>query len=561
MRYEYIIGLRYLLSRRSAREPSLIGFLTVAGIALSTGVMIAVLAVMGGMEGDLRDKILGTHAHILVSGEELSVIDDPQPVLDRLAEVPGIVGISPFVQTEIMISSATNYSALILRGLPVGQERSASEMASFVIEGDLNWTNDSSKAAEYRRNFRQSEYGLTGDLEALEEQISATRREIERLRANSERGLDGDGNPLPPEILAMEEKRRLEREAQDRKEASESSVAEEKGALSEETPPIVGEDSNLMPSLPAPSDSALMPGLPAPMEQVEMPGLPSVVDEFPAPVAPNERDENLPGIVIGQELQRTLNVLVGDTVNLISPDGDLGPSGLIPRSRPYRVAGIFYSGYYLYDAGMGVVDVGSARSLLDLSPSEVTGIEIKTSDLNKATKTADSVRAALSTLGNAYEVQDWKELNRSLFAALQLERIAVSAVLTFIIVISGLLVLLVVFMFVIDKRREIAVLKAVGASRSSIMRIFFAQGLVMGLVGTVGGLILGLSFVAYCIWVGIPLPVEQYYIDRLPVVLNPYEVILVALSALLVTIGATLFPAIQASKLDPVTGLRDDQDI
>ena len=520
MRYEYVIGLRYLLSRRSSREPSLIGFLTVAGIALSTGVMIAVLAVMGGMEGDLRDKILGTHAHILVSGEELGVIDDPSRALEIIAQTPGVTGVTPFVETEIMISSATNYSALILRGLPTGAEFSASEMASFVVEGDLAWTNDSAKAVEYRSRYNTNEYGLTGELDDLAEQIAATRREIARIRENSAAGLDAEGQPLPPELVALEEEKRRQQRETDEKERA-------------------AEDDSLMPGLP----SAAGEGQTAP--------------DVSAPSA----EQELPGVVIGQELQRTLNVLVGDTVNLISPDGDLGPSGLIPRSRPYRVVGIFYTGYYIYDAGMGIIDIDSARGLLDIDAPEVTGIEVGAGDIYKASRIANSIRAQLSDEDAGYEVRDWEELNKSLFAALQLERIAVSAVLTFIIFISGLLVLLVVFMFVIDKRREIAVLKAVGASRTSILRIFFAQGLVMGLVGTVGGLVLGLSFVGFCHWIGIPLPVEQYYIDRLPVVLSAREVVIVALSALIVTVGATLFPAIQASKLDPVTGLRDDQDI
>ena len=553
MRYEYTIGLRYLLSRRSSREPSLIGALTVAGIALSTGVMIAVLAVMAGMEGDLRDKILGTHAHILVSGEEPGVLKNPDAVVDALFDVPGVVGVSPFVETEIMISSSTNYSALVLRGLDVDEPNPASVIASFMTEGDLAWVNDSAKAVAFRASFMEERGGILNDLDELTVQIEATRREIENIRRNAALGLDSEGNPIDPDLL--------EREAEKDRVRDDNTPPEDKSEASS--------GDALMPGLPAPStgEDALMPGLPAPStgEDALMPGLPapSADGDEPAASAPSEVDapEDLPGIVIGSELQRTLNVLVGDTVNLISPDGDLGPSGLIPRSRPYRVVGVFYTGYYLYDAGMGVVDMDSARSLLDIPADEVTGVEVRTEDLNRASKTAASVRTALLATGHGYDVRDWRELNRSLFAALQLERVAVSAVLTFIIVISGLLVLLVVFMFVIDKRREIAVLKAIGSSRVSIARIFLAQGLVMGLIGTLGGVALGLAFVGYCTWVGVPLPVEQYYIDRLPVVTSASEVAFVALSALVVTVGATMFPAIQASKLDPVTGLRDDQDI
>src|SRR5690625_6335760 len=117
MRYEITIALRYLISKQSVREPTVIGLLTIAGLALSTGMMIVVLAVFAGFEGDLRDKILGTHAHILVTGPEEDVVKNPDPIVDAILEQPNVNGVSPFVDSEVMIASTNNYSGMVARGL------------------------------------------------------------------------------------------------------------------------------------------------------------------------------------------------------------------------------------------------------------------------------------------------------------------------------------------------------------------------------------------------------------------------------------------------------------
>lgn len=609
MRYEFIIALRYLISNRSVREPTVIGLLTVAGLALSTGMMIIVLSVFAGFEGDLRDKILGTHAHILVSGPDGDILTDPEPLLGLLEQQTNVTGVSPFVESELMISSATNYSGLIVRGLEIGRPMPASDFEQYLIEGSLDWLEDSEQALHARQfDGWDASNPTLEEIDDLQRQIDATRREIEHLRRQAAQGLDIHGEPLPSD--AMDENARaeqsdrivldgLDRVGEPKRNqlvdpSAENAPANEglmpglpapraanttaddpsdlgmpslppprRTDLSAQNAHAVGwddpleEDASLMPSLPPPRPGA-MPSLPTPSgDLADMPPLPSYGDGEKAEVgAPR-----IPGIVIGVELQRLLNVLVGDTVNLITPDGDLGPTGLVPRSRPYRVVGVFYTGFYLYDSGMGVMHIDDVRSLLNVPPNEVTGIEVRTTDLHNAYKVASTIEAALLQAGvRDVEVRDWRMLNRSLFVALKLERMAMAAVLIFFIGISGLLVLLVVLMFVIEKRREIAILKAIGASRGNIMRIFLAQGVSMGIVGASLGLLLALGFVAVAVYVGIPLDPNQYYIDRLPIEVNPWEFVLVTLSGLVVTVLATLIPALQAAGLDPVAGLRDDQD-
>lgn len=612
MRYEFHIALRYLISKQSTREPTVIGMLTVAGLALSTGIMIIVLSVFAGFEGDLREKILGTHAHVLVSGPELDVLHDPEPLMAIVEEQKDVIGVSPFVESELMISSATNYSGLVVRGLEIGRPMPASDFGQYLTEGSLDWLTDSREALKVRNAMAWNEGRATLDeIEELERQIAQTRQEIAHLRDQAARGLDIHGDPLPdfagidatlrnedrsaapvsPEDIATPEDPdtpvaspadRNRNAAQAAPEDPDTPVAPDEDdapfmmpglppppalVLDEATPPArppappVDEDSTadaggfVMPSLPPPATGA-RPSLPEADESA-----PGFVPLPSASGSTREEPADLPGVVIGTELQRLLNVLIGDTVNLISPDGDLGPSGPIPRSRPFRVVGVFYTGFYLFDSGMGVVHIDDARELLSVPPNEVTGIEVRVRDLNHADRVATSIEGALAASGaENVEVNDWRELNRSLFVALTLERMAMGAVLIFFIAISGLLVLLVVMMFVIEKRREIAILKAIGASRRSIMRIFLAQGVTMGIVGAGFGLLLALGFVVVAVYVGIPLDPDRYYIDRLPIEVNPWEFVLVTLSGLVVTILATLIPALQAANLDPVAGLRDDQD-
>lgn len=610
MRYEITIALRYLISKQSVREPTIIGLLTIAGLALSTGMMIVVLAVFAGFEGDLRDKILGTHAHVLVTGPEEDVVENPDPLVETILEQPYVNGVSPFVESEVMIASSTNYSGMVVRGLNPQQKRPASDFRAYLIEGDMQWLNDSKQAFSVREAARwDSDNPTLDEIDALQRQIEQTQQEIRRIREQADKGLDIHGDPLPDihtptprdarantHVKTPSTNDKGEDKADDAMPAlpaphSEAKV--QKNRDDELMPSLPGpstvhgenaqEEDELMPRLPTPSyakeeadpwdDEDLMPALPAPRKGAK-PSLP-VTDARdpslpPLPFASIDGEDNametdehpdLPGILIGTELQDILNVLIGDTVNLITPDGDLGPNGLIPRSRPYRVVGVFYTGFYLYDSGMGVVDIDAARSLLNIPANEVTGIEVRTPDLNNAYRVAESLGGTFAALGRGdLEVRDWRELNHSLFVALKIERMAMAAVLIFFIAISGLLVLLVVWMFVIEKRKEIAILKAVGASRSNILRIFLTQGVTMGIIGAGLGLLLALGFVGIAVYVGIPLNPDDYYIDRLPIEISAWEFVLVTLSALVVTVLATLLPALQAANLDPVTGLRDDQD-
>ncbi len=261
-----------------------------------------------------------------------------------------------------------------------------------------------------------------------------------------------------------------------------------------------------------------------------------------------------PGIVLGRELAKTLHVYVGDELTLVSPLGDLGPMGVLPKSRRFHVAAIFYSGMYEYDSSQAYVALEVAQQFLDLQ-DRVTTIEVRVENAEHV----DDVRAGLvDTVKDRPDlrVRDWKESNRNLFSALQLEKIATFVILSLAILVASFCIICTLLLMVTEKSKEIAVMKALGASDQTILRIFMSEGMMIGGIGTLLGVITGLSGALGLLWFGVRLDPDVYYIDRLPISVDPLDFLIVALSALLITTLATLYPALAASRLRPVDGIR-----
>jgi lipoprotein-releasing system permease protein len=265
--------------------------------------------------------------------------------------------------------------------------------------------------------------------------------------------------------------------------------------------------------------------------------------------------ETLPGILLGRELARGLRVGVGDLVNVVSPFGDIGPAGPQPKSRPFRVAGILYSGFYEYDAKFAYLQLAEAQRFFGTGDS-VTGLELKMKDVNTARPVMRRVLGALE--GYPFRTKDWGEMNRNLFSALMMERIAMAVILGFIMLVASFIVVATLVMLVLEKTREIAVLRSMGATTTSIMKIFVAEGLAIGAVGTGFGLLLGLGTTSLVSKVGIPLDPEVYYISHLPVLVDGGDFALVALAAVALSYLATIYPATRAARLEPVDGLRSE---
>ena len=265
------------------------------------------------------------------------------------------------------------------------------------------------------------------------------------------------------------------------------------------------------------------------------------------------KDRTLPGIVVGRELARSLRVFVGDQVNVVSPFGDLGPAGPQPKSRPFRIAAIFYSGMYEYDSKFAYLDLGAAQRFFGTGDT-ITGLELRVDDVDAARAVMGRVVFALG--GWPYRAKDWGELNRSLFSALQMEKVVMAVILGFIVLVASFIIVATLIMLVLEKTREIAVLKSMGAGVPSVMKIFVAEGVIIGAVGTAFGLLLGYGSCLLIDRVGIPLDPEVYYISNLPVLIEPAQFALAALGALLLSYLATIYPATKAARLRPVDGLR-----
>ncbi len=408
MRYELFISLRYLKAKRKQIFISVITFLSMAGVALGVTALIVVLSVMSGFEEDLKTKILGTNAHMVIL-QHGSPMRHYGEVLQRVQDTPGVTASTPFILSQAMVTSETNVHGVVLRGIDP-------QTAGRVI-----------------------------NIETI-------------LKKGS-----------------MEHLTRVD--------------------------PASGQ----------------------------------------------------PGIFIGNELARTLGVLLGDTVIIVSPAAALTPIGGGPPMKKFRVAGIFESGMYEYDTSLVYISLENAQKFLGMEGA-VTGIEVRVGDIYGVKKVAEKVRRAV---GFPFWTKDWMEMNRSLFAALKLERTVMFIILALIVLVAAFGIVSSLIMVVMEKNKDIAVLKSMGATSPSIMRIFVFEGLIIGLVGTILGLIGGY---AICMILAkyqfISLPRDVYYISRLPVKLNGLDFFLVALSAMGISFLATIYPSWQASKLDPAEALR-----
>jgi len=395
----------------------LMTLISIGGVAIGVWALTVVLSVMSGFEGDLKAKILGNKSHGVVLKYGDNDFAEWRAVRDRALSVPGVVGATPFVYSEVMVAAGQQFSGALVEGVDPATVATVLDLPRNMEEGKLEWL-----------------------------------------------------------------------EHPDR---------------------IPGGEAGAGP---------------------------------------------VPGVVLGRELARQLRVFVGDAVNVVSPFGDLGPAGPQPRSRAFRVAGVFYCGFYEYDAKLAYVHLSEAQRLLGTGES-VTGIELRFDDPDAARPIARRLGAVLAY---PYRVKDWGQLNRNLFSALMMEKVVMAIILAFIVLVASFIIVATLVMQVLDKRREIAVLKSMGAGIPSVMKIFVLEGLAIGAIGTAFGLLLGLGTCLFIDKVGIPLDPEVYYISHLPVKMDPGEFAGVALLAFALAYLATLYPASKAARLEPVEGLRSE---
>jgi lipoprotein-releasing system permease protein len=405
MPFELHIALRYLLARRSQAFISLISLISTLGVMVGVSALIIALALMTGLQGELRNRILGATAHVYVS--KRTGMADYHAEVKRLEAVPGVTGAAPAILGKALLRNEHDDAFISLKGIDPALEPAVTDVGKSMIEG----------------------------------------------------------------------------------------------------------------SVAALSDAG--------------------------------HEDDVPGILVGADLAKELQLRVGDSVTLLTPEGTLSPMGMMPRARRLRVAGIFRLGLYEFDATYGFVSLPLASRLLD---KQADLIELRVKNFYDAPAIA---RHIADTFGPDYWVQDWADMNKSLYSALWLEKMAISITIGLIVAVAALNIIASLVLLVMEKSRDIAILKTMGATRRSVMLVFMLQGLVIGLVGTIAGAALGtgLSWTLdrYKL---ITIPADVYQVSHVPFVVLPLDFAVVVLSAVVICFLATLYPSRQAAKLDPVAALR-----
>jgi lipoprotein-releasing system permease protein len=459
---------------------TVISILSIAGVAISSFALCAVVSIMGGFGADLKHKILGNNAHISIDSLSSNAAEDPlqanpagspaagafglgadawDDMLGRIRLVPGVQAATPVVTGEAMASSQSNTAGVLIRGIDPESIGSVIDLVDNIEVGKFEYLSDPSRLSEMEDD----------------EPIWIGRGGHRYLKGPKARLADPD-----------------------RKSGN--------AALDAEVAAVI-----------------------------------------------REQDDAYPGVVLGRELAKTLHVYVGDEITLVSPVGDLGPMGILPRARKFRVAAVFYSGMYEYDSSHAYMTLPVAQRFLD-RPGTISQIEVKVEREDRSGEVRDQLLQTLG--GQELRIRDWKEMNKGLFSALELEKIVTFIILSIAIVVGSFCIICTLLLMVTEKSKEIAILKATGASDIGILKVFMTEGLLIGGIGTVFGVATGLVLCLGLLWSGVRLDPDVYYVDRLPINVDPLDYLVVALCSLGITIAATIYPAVAASRLRPVEGIR-----
>lgn len=406
MKLHNFIALRYIKSRKQTRVLSFISAISVIGIVLGVATLIVVINVMIGFEDNLKNKILGANSHIIVTKIDSSPITKWESVKDDLTKVDGVKSASPFLLSQVLLTSERSVSGVVIRGIIPETEKEVTNIKKFMKKG----------------------------------------------------GLDSLG-----------------------------------------------------------------------------------VEEY--------------NVIVGKDLALNLGLTVGDDVVLVSPFGKKGPFGFTPKMKHFTITGIFDTGMYEYNNSLAYIPLKIAQDFFETGDI-VTGFSVNVQDVDKAYDVALNIRKKLEF---PLWARDWFTMNQNLFSALKLEKAAMFVILTLITIVASFNIMSLITMTVKDKKRDIAILRAMGAKGNFIRKIFIRQGMMIGVAGTIIG-----NIIAYIIcyvlenYKIISLPEDVYFMDRIPVKIVPEVFLIVSVSAIVITYLSSLVPSIHGAKFDPIEALRNE---
>lgn len=582
-RLTVIIGVMVLVFGLLSFFFNLLPTIITMSVLLGCMALVVVLSLMSGLEGDLRDKILNQKAHIRVSREDGRPFEDYLGLTDAIAGAEGVAGASPYLEGEIMVRSGLNRQGAILTGIISERHTTVTNLPALVREGDYAYLDDPASIPEPdplavidgkpwrtrhlddgKKKKTKKKKGTGNKPKGIDKDdpLSKLPKLVKDPVPDPEPdgGDDGWEDPaveipklrkdgvLPPAEEGEPEPAAEDEEEDDWAEDGWEDPSEEIPRLREEgvLPPRPEGDDDDADDEDEPDDDDADDG-----EERDPLGEGVIEDD----------DVVLSPVLIGRELSMELSVRVGSQVQLITPVGRLTPAGRIPGQLWTRVGAVFFSGMYEYDRKNVYAPLPVVQRFL-LVGDRVSGIEVKLVDVDAVDAGKASVTAAVEAAGRGDEliVEDWRDLNRNLFSAMFLEKVAMFIALLFVVLVASFGILASNLMSVMEKAKEIAILKAMGTRDGGILRVFIAEGLCLGILGSFGGIGMGLGLCWMFDRYGLPfyevLNENVYYIEKLPVVVNPVEVGLVGVAALVIVCFSSLYPALVASRLRPVDGLR-----
>jgi lipoprotein-releasing system permease protein len=506
MGYPLSFALRYLASKKGAFV-SVGTLFSTLGVTLGVAALAVVMSVTGGFKAQFRDKVLGVNAHVLVL-KRVNDFRDYREVMRKVEKVRGVTAAAPFIINPMMVThKERTATGVLLKGVDPELMPKVLDLPKYMVSGSLDgMRRPGAKPSGAKQESNVIIREVSGDAGTL---------------------LNKHDGEQPQHALTFLE----EIEARVNKEARDAGAGQAPmNAINGSVTPDGGFSSQL------PDDS----------------DLPEAIDPDPCK---NKNEVNaLPGLVVGASLAKQLAMTLGSCVQITSPTVGIFGSTRAPIAKQFRVIGIFEAGFDQYDSKLVYTDLYEAEEFYDQGDS-VTGVEMRVADIDRAGDIAHEIEGLMSS---SYHTMDWQELNHGLFTALLIQQIGMSFVLALIIVVSAFTVIATLIMVVLDKRKEIALLKALGAKNNAILRIFLYQGAITGITGTSLGLALGYlachSLAAYAF----PLDPKVYFISKLPVEVRVPEFLITGELAIVICLLATIVPALYAAWLRPSDGLRQE---